>query len=205
MKSRKTILTLVMCVTLIGCYAQKMNDNMVIPIGSINVVVITNLSGDCTIFQSKTNEIKAKSGLYTKGDSWGWRFPKERPTFKISSKKSNDTLYIEMPSEFNFKIIGISTYSEQIRSVLQIPDDKEVIIQKANKLTIEDEFYYLNIQNTSDLSCNNIKKVKTKSIMCNAHNMLFINGIKSNNMFEFHGAGTGNYILNANKISLTIK
>jgi hypothetical protein len=205
MKTIKTNLTLIMFLIIFGSYAQKTNDKIDIPLNSINTVVLSELSGVCSIFQSKTNELYARSELNTSGGKWGWSFPKERPLFKISSRESNDTLYVEMPYEFSFKTIGISTYSEHITSIIQIPEDKQIIIQKANKLIVEDEFSQLNIQNTEDLICNIIHKNSMNNILCNAGKRLTINGLKSNNQYEFQGSGKGNSSLKAINISLTLK
>jgi len=205
MKTKKTNFTLIMFLIFFGSYAQKTNDKIDVPLDSINTIVFSELSGGCSIFKSRSNELCAKSELYTGGGKMGWSFPKERPLFKISSRQSNDTLYVEMPTEFSFKTIGISTYSEHITSVIQIPEYKHIIVQKANKLIIEDEFSQLNIQNTEDLVCHTIHKNSMNSILCNAGKRLTINGLKSNNQYEFQGSGKGNSILKANNLYLTLK
>lgn len=150
MKSTKTISTLILFFIFFGSNAQTANDKIVIPLNSINTVVLRESGGACKLFVSQSNEITAQSELHTSGGIWGWSFPKKRVPFKISCQQSNDTLYIKMPVTFSFSTIGISTYSEQISSIIQIPADKHVLVQKAKNLTIEGQFKHLDIHNSAD-------------------------------------------------------
>jgi hypothetical protein len=134
MKPTKTILTLLMCFSFFGSHAQTANDKLVIPLHSINTVVLDESGGVCKIFPSPSNEILAQSELHARGGKWGWSFPKKRPLFKITYRQSNDTLYVDMPKAFSFKTIGVSTYAEQITSIVQIPANKHIIVKKADKL-----------------------------------------------------------------------
>ena len=205
MKAAKLILVLILTVIFIRSNAQELTYTFVGSLSDVNTIVLNDLSGDCTLFQSTTDELNVKSELYINGETWGWKLPDRRPVFNIYSRQSNDTLYIEMPYKFSFKVIGISTYSEQIKSVLQIPNDKQIIVRKAEKLSIEGEFNYLNIQNTTELYCNTIFKMNMNRISCKATERLTINGIRHNNLYEWEGQGNGNYNLQANHIFLTTK
>ena len=72
----------------------------------------------------------------TRGKVWGWKFPAERPDFKICRKESRDTLYITTPERYEPNTIGINTYSESIENGLEIPSGKKIVILNPEKVKI---------------------------------------------------------------------
>ncbi len=204
MKTKKLILSAIICVFYFSGYAQEKKDNFTESLKSVKVVVL-KLYGNTTIETSRLNEIKVVSNLFIEGSIWGWQYPKERPLFKIEARQSNDTLFLRTPIIFKPSSIGVSTYVENIETSIQIPGDKQIIIQKADNLIIKDEFISIDICNTDELNYEFIKKLKVKMLLCKANEKLIINGKQKGNNYEFQGTGNGNYILKANKITVTIK
>jgi len=204
MKIKKLILSVIICVLYFSVNAQEKENKFTESLKGVNVVVL-NLCENTTIKTSQLDEIKVMSYLFTKGDTWGWQYPKERPLFKPEIKQSNDTLFVRTPTVFKPKSIGVNIYEEKIETSIQVPGDKQIIIKKADNLIIEDEFILVDIYNTNELNYQLIKKSKVKMLLCEANKELIINGKQKGNNYEFQGTGKGKYILKANKITVTIK
>ena len=204
MKTKKIILIAIMCVLYFMVNAQEKTDQLTASLKNVNVIVL-NLCENTTIKTSQLNEINVMSYLFTKGDTWGWQYPKKRPLFKTESRLSNDTLFVRTPSIFKPKSIGVCTYIETIKTSIQVPENKQIIIQKADNLIIENVFTSIHIYNTNKLNYQFIKKSKVKMLLCEANEKLIVNGKQKGNNYEFQGTGNENYILKANEITVTIK
>jgi len=117
--------------------AQNLKADFSVPAGQFKVVLL-QLSGNSVVQGSGSDEVRVKSSLFTRGKIWGWRFPADRPPFKVTHHYSGDTLYISTPGRFSPGIIGISTYSESLENTISIPSGKKLIIQGTGNLSIED-------------------------------------------------------------------
>lgn len=204
MKRTKIILAAIACIISINMYAQDAVSRIEIPLNKINTIVLLNLDGNSTLVKSGSDKIDIKSELFVKGDNWGWKFPESRPEFKIVTKQSNDTLYVSTPAEFDYKIIGISTYTEVISSIIQIPAEIKLIIKKADKLTINTNFQELKIFDSKVIDFQNIERHKLESLVCKAGSRLTVNNVERQPSYEFQGGGLSKYFFEADIVTLKI-
>jgi hypothetical protein len=167
-------------------------------------VIVLQLWGNSSIQLSGNDEIKIKSYLLKKGNIWGWQLPVKRPNFLIKERISNDTVFINSPSEFRPKVIGIDTYSETIENTVLLPFDKKSIIRRADQLTIEDNLKSLEITNTNEILID-IRKEAIKELKCHTQRLLKVNGAKMLNEYELYGTGTNIYNLKADQIIINFK
>lgn len=205
MKTTKMILTTIACATSMIVNAQEMQNQLSVKLDNVSTIVLENLDGNTTFVKSDSDVISIKSELFINGDNWGWTIPESRPDFKIETRLSNDTLYVCTPISFRFKIIGVSSYKEQISSIVHIPENKNIEIVKADKLILETNFMNVKIKDAKEIECKKLNKAEMGSLLCQARSKFFVNGIERERSFEFQGAGSEHYYLHANKISLNIK
>lgn len=183
--------------------AQVAKTNFSRSLTGINVIVLT-LSGNTSVQGSVGDDLRVNSFLQTKGDIWGWKFPEKRPEFKIEPVISRDTLYITTPAVYTPATIGVSTYSEHIENVIQIPTGKKLIVRQAKKLSVEDDFKYLSILNADNLSVV-IHKSKIMRLKCEAFKSVKINSGEVSKTYLLEGTGADYYALKANQIFVNFK
>ena len=197
----KTILSLILILLLGHANAQLASNQISEKLDSINVVVLT-LSGDVIIENSNENIISVHSTLTPSGSVIGWTYPKERPPFEIKSRISADSLFIETPAVWDQKIIGIDLYTELIESTILLPENKNVIIKKANDVEINTDIKNLKVSYTNHLVWNNYNFSAHQLLMCDARDDLIIGGKSRNGEFESYGNGEGIVRINASSIHI---
>jgi hypothetical protein len=133
---KKSILvTVALVASLYSATAQQAKTELTAPLSAIHVVAL-KLSGSNIIRTTTHDSLQMSSFLLTNGKVWGWKFPAERPDFKITRKESRDTLYITAPEKYQPNTIGISTYSESIENSLEIPSGKKIVILNPEKVKV---------------------------------------------------------------------
>ena len=195
----KTILSLILILLLGHANAQLASNQISEKLDSINVVVLT-LSGDVIIENSNENIISVHSTLTPSGSVIGWTYPKERPPFEIKSRISADSLFIETPAVWDQKIIGIDLYTELIESTILLPENKNVIIKKANDVEINTDIKNLKVSRTNRLEWNNFNFSAHQLLMCDAKDDLIIGGKSKSRYFESYGNGEGIVRIKASSI-----
>ncbi|PLX05634.1 MAG: hypothetical protein C0598_14025, partial [Marinilabiliales bacterium] len=103
MQIKKMILIVIACVMYTVSSAQEVQEQLNLSLENVNTIVFKNLDGNTSIIKSSSDELNVKSELLINGDNWGWKFPEDRPKFKIEAKQSNDTLYIITLHLFSYK------------------------------------------------------------------------------------------------------
>ncbi len=133
---KKSILVSVALVaSLYSASAQQAKTELTAPLSAINVVVL-KLSGNNTIRTISGDNLQISSLLMTRGNVWGWKFPAERPEFKIIREESRDTLFITTPEKYEPKTIGINSYSETIENGVEIPSGKKIVVLNPEKVKV---------------------------------------------------------------------
>jgi hypothetical protein len=196
-----TLLTLF--IGIVTGFAQKAKTEFSMSIPCIHVVVL-DLTGNTSIQASPKDEIKINSFLQSKGDTWGWKWPDQRPDFKIKERISKDTLYITSPLRYSPKTIGITTYSENIDNIIFVPEGKKIYVIHSDQLMVEDGMGMLDVRNTGELTIS-IRKSTVKQLKCNARMRLNINTIENTKSYELNGLGTQTYNLEADQITINLK
>lgn len=204
MKTKNLIFVIALSLTSISSMSQGLISKHIESLESVNTVVIV-ANGNVTINPIIENELKISSYLQSNGDIWGFKFPEKRPEFESVTRKSNDTLYVTTPKQFYYSTIGISTYSENVESLIQIPIHSEIIVKQGDKIICDDGFQYLEIENASSINLYNTNKEHFKALFCTVSKELKVNGIDKGASYEFQGNGTNTYFLNANNIELTFE
>jgi len=197
----KTILNLILILLLGQANAQLASNQISEKLDSIKVIVLT-LSGDVIINNSDENIISVHSTLTPSGSVIGWTYPKERPLFEIKSRISGDSLYIETPAVWDQKIIGIDLYSELIESTILLPNNKNIIIKRANDVEINTDIKNLKVSHANHLVWNNYNFSAHQLLMCDARDDLIIGGKRRSGEFESYGNGEGIVRINASSIHI---
>jgi hypothetical protein len=198
-----SFLFIALCLGISNSLAQQAKAEYSISLTKINVIVL-DLSGNTSIKSSDNDEVKIKSFLMTDGHVLGWKFPNERPSFQISERVSNDTIYISTPIIFNPKSIGIDTYSETIVNTIQLAPDKIIDVRSADQLTVEDDLRQLKTTNTNSLIVD-VHKSSVNELICHAKAIIKINGTESLKEYELNGNGSNTYNLQAAQITINFK
>jgi hypothetical protein len=188
---------------MVTVFAQKTKTQFSMSTRGIQVVVL-DLTGNTSIEVSPKDEIKIKSFLQLKGGTWGWEWPDQRPEFKIKERVSKDTLYITSPPTYSPKIIGITTYSENIDNTIMMPEGKKIYVIHSDQLQVEDCMEMLDVKNTGDLTVT-ILKSTVKQLKCHARRILKINTVEASKSYELNGFGTQIYYLEADQITINLK
>lgn len=184
--------------------ASQNKDVKIIPIDNCSAVVIE--TNDLTYFkQSSNNKITITSYLFKKGFVWGIKRPAKRPEFKINYSISNDTVYISSPERYSPFTIGISTYTENLETTYEIPENLVVIVKKARKIDINASFKKLIIEESDYIEHCQINKDEIQKFQSRASEKLIINGIIKDKDIEIRGMGNKYIILNSKKIDINIK
>ena len=196
-----TMLAIILAIT--TGFAQKTKTEFSKSARAVKVIVFS-LTGNSSIQASANDEVKIKSFLQSKGDVWGWKSPDKRPEFKISDRISGDTLFVTTPQVYSPNTIGINTYSENIDNTIMVPEGKKVYVKHSEKLTLEDEMEYVDVNNTNELNVS-IPKSGVRLLKCNAADDLKINSKENSKSYELNGLGTHTYSLAARQITLNLK
>lgn len=173
------------------------------PMTGIHVVVL-DLTGNTSIQSTIKDEIKIKSFLQSKGKIWGWKWPAQRPDFKIKERVSKDTLYITSPLRYSPETVGISTYYENIDNTIFVPEGKKIYVIHSEQLQVEDGMQMLDVRNTGKLTVS-ISKSTVKQLKCHAPVKLKINSLENTKTYELNGLGTQTYDLVADQITVNLK
>lgn len=166
---------------------------------SIKVIEL-EVGGATTIIRNDQRNLKVTSSLTPHGTVFGWSFDKERPTFTIEHTMKADTLVLKAPKKWNQKIIGVDLYSEDIETIICLPENMNVIISSADKLIIDNNFQRLKVLRSRSIELNRIDKTHVGLVICNASRKLTIGGLKYKLNHEIEGTGTGYYLLKAETI-----
>ncbi len=167
-------------------------------------VVMLQLSGNSVVQGSGTDEVRVKSAVFSKGKVWGWRFPADRPSLKISHHYVGDTLYISTPDHFRPGIIGISTYTESLENTVSVPSGKKLIIHGSGYLSIEDNFSQLEQSGSGTVSLS-IRQSEVSRLKCKAVKRLLVDGAAKTSEYELNGRGSEQYQLYADVIKVNFK
>lgn len=165
--------------------AQQLQCSKELALDGTKTVVIESLEGSSFLQAYSGSTLQISASIRQKGDTWGWRYPEERPPFAIESRRKEDTLYIKMPQEFHFNTIGISTYRERLSSRFRIPRNVSVIIKKANALTVE-----------------GIYAQTIKRLVATAEEPVQVNQKPTTTTYTLTGSGLAHYTLTATSIML---
>jgi len=198
MKKISLVLTALTC-NAIGLIAQNNNATYHNSLEGVNTIVLS-LSDEAILKTSEQNDyISIESNHRKKGFLLGWRERKKNSLFEINTFRKNDTLFIEDPKNMG-ATRGISFGAgERITTTIILPNNKDVIINKAGKLQINGQFEKLTTQNISRLELNDLNKKEFKTLVCGARKLKIDGEIKPNG-FSYEGTGTKVYGLQAEKI-----
>lgn len=175
-----------------------------IPSQDISTVMVES-GGVTRIRQMNLQEIELQSSLTTSGKVYGVKLGEaERPNFEFVTSRSNDTLFIKMPSEFNYASIGVNLYSESIQNQLLVPEDIRIFVQNAEQLIIADKINYLDIREAYKVEANNIHLENYSLVYCEPAIKLKVNG-KSESSFIHKGEGEKVLMIKSDYINMNSK
>jgi hypothetical protein len=183
--------------------AQSRTDEASYPMKGVHVLVL-NLSGKSRIHPAIREELQLSSALQTYGFIWGWKYPDERPEFRIAGRASHDTMYLTTPAVFQPKTIGINTYSESIENIIHVPATIQVVVRRADILIVDAGIRMLEVKKTNHLQID-IAKDEIKTLICRSASGLSINTVSGPDMYEVHSVGNSSYDLQAEQIEITFK
>lgn len=167
----------------------------------VNVIVL-NLNGDTEISEAKTDSLIVLSELTVSGSVFGWTSDDTRPKFEIEIKKIADTLFVQIPQVWNQKVIGIDTYTEDINSIIYIPNNKPIVINKANNLKLNVTNSNIRVIEADKVFWDCFHDLSYKYLSCEARYGLNINGIDVDEKYETFGSGEGIILIKSKKIEL---
>lgn len=119
-------------------------------------VLVVDAGGETRIRQMDLQTIELQATLSISGKVYGFKLGEtERPPFEFDTSKSRDTLYVKMPSKFNYSTIGANFYRETIQNQLLIPKNIKVIVRQAEELALSDDINYLEIKKADKVELKN--------------------------------------------------
>lgn len=195
------VITLLSIFSLSFSLAQEEIENYSRELDQVKVVVL-ELTGTTEIISADRDEnFSMKSTLFKKGEVIGWHFPEERPVFQQKESLSGDTLFLSSPKRHQPKVIGITTYAESIQNIIFCPTHVQLIVNSADKLSINGDFEKLRTRNVDQLDMGTIEKSSVKSFKVSG-SRASIAGMKRAPNFEIIGYGTQEYDLRAKELNI---
>ncbi|NUM71407.1 MAG: hypothetical protein HUU43_11195 [Ignavibacteriaceae bacterium] len=186
-----SLIFLVFCMVVI---AQPERDVQTIPGSSVDTVYI-NLPGKVVIESGISRDILISTEVKKSGTVIGFSNLSDLKPYKTEAMKKGGILMVKAKSREELWAVGISTYSEEITNIVQIPEDKTVIVKgEKAELWIKDVFPDLSVENKGDITLNSLKG-DIRSISCYVKNgSVVVNGKENGNRFT--KTDNGNAIIN---------
>lgn len=186
-----TAIILLFCVVL---NAQTTKEVQTVKGASIDTVYI-NLNGKVIIESGHGQDINISTQVSTSGTVIGFSNLSDLKPYKTEVLTNGRILMIKAKSRAEFWAVGICTWSEEITTIVNIPDNKTVIVKsEKSELWITDVFPDLSVETKGDITLNSLRG-DIRSISCYVKNgSVILNGEMKGNRFT--KSYKGNSVIN---------
>jgi len=166
------------------------------------VVITTN--GYTEIENSISNQVECELKLTKKGKVVGFSNKDELEEPEMVSVIKDSTLYISLKKRSGLYVIGVSSYSEELKYRFKIPVGITVEIKNSEKCYVNGRFrkLILNTDSESDLI---LKKDQIKYLNCiSSDKTIKLNGVEKGTNYFFESKGTDKYIIKSKSIIIQL-
>ena len=167
--------------------------------------VVINCNGYTEINNSVTGKIDCELTLVKKGEVWGFSNKEKIEDPHLTSRIEDSTLYISLLESPGLYVIGISSYSENLKFEFNIPKNISVVINNSLNNYVNGTFKGLSI-NSEDETNLTLTKDQIKFLDCFSNDdQVIINGLNKGTHFVYEGMGSEVYIIKSSKINIHYK
>jgi len=168
---------------------------------NVKEVVITT-DAYTEIENSISNQVECELTLTEKGKVVGFSNKDELKEPEMVSEIKDSILYISVKKRSGLYVIGVSTYSEDLKYRFKIPATIPVEIKNPEKCYVNGGFKKLVLHSESESDIV-LRKDQIKYLNCNSSDKTIkLNGVEKGTNYFFESNGTDKYIIRSESISI---